>query len=123
MLTSSPVSSVTRPAEEYRRLSRLPDQRLLSCIHGPGRRPRGSPRRPPELTILLVIIQVIVSLLLIVLILLHSGKGGGLSEMFGGGMGAAAAGSTVVERNLDRITIVSAVIFSFTTVILAIRLQ
>jgi preprotein translocase subunit SecG len=38
-------------------------------------------------------------------------------------MGAAAAGSTVVERNLDRITIVSAVIFSFTTVILAIRLQ
>jgi preprotein translocase subunit SecG len=75
------------------------------------------------LTIFLVVIQVLVSLLLIVLILLHSGKGGGLSEMFGGGLGTAAAGSTVVERNLDRITIVSAVVFSFTTVILAIRLQ
>jgi preprotein translocase subunit SecG len=63
------------------------------------------------------------SLMLIVLILLHSGRGGGLSEMFGGGLGSAAAGSTVVERNLDRITVLAAVIFSFTTVILAIRLQ
>jgi preprotein translocase subunit SecG len=36
--------------------------------------------------------------------------------MFGGGMGAAAAGSTVVERNLDRITVVAALIFAFTTV-------
>ena len=43
--------------------------------------------------------------------------------MFGGGMGSAAAGSTVVERNLDRITVFAAVIFAFTTVILAIRLQ
>jgi len=43
--------------------------------------------------------------------------------MFGGGMGSAAAGSTVVERNLDRITVVAAVVFAFTTVILAIRLQ
>ena len=46
---------------------------------------------------------------------------GGLSDMFGGGMGTAAAGSTVVERNLDRITVATAVIFAFTTVILAIR--
>ncbi|MDQ6946821.1 MAG: preprotein translocase subunit SecG [Actinomycetota bacterium] len=57
------------------------------------------------------------------LILLHSGRGGGLSEMFGGGLGSAAAGSSVVERNLDRITVLAAVVFSFTTVILAIRLQ
>jgi preprotein translocase subunit SecG len=74
-------------------------------------------------TILLLAIHVIVSITLIVLILLHSGRGGGLSEMFGGGLGSAAAGSTVVERNLDRITIVAAVTFSFTTVILAVRLQ
>jgi preprotein translocase subunit SecG len=74
-------------------------------------------------TILLLAIHVIVSVTLIVLILLHSGRGGGLSEMFGGGLGSAAAGSTVVERNLDRITIVAAVTFSFTTVILAVRLQ
>ena len=75
------------------------------------------------LTIFVVGIHIIVSLLLIVLILLHSGRGGGLSDMFGGGVGTAAAGSTVVERNLDRITVATAVIFSFTTIILAIRLQ
>lgn len=68
-------------------------------------------------------IHVAVSLALIMLILLHSGRGGGLSEMFGGGLGSAAAGSSVVERNLDRITVVVAVVFSFTTVALAIRLQ
>jgi preprotein translocase subunit SecG len=75
------------------------------------------------LTIAILAIHIAVSLMLIVLILLHSGRGGGLSEMFGGGLGSAAAGSTVVERNLDRITVVTAVVFSFTTVILAIRLQ
>jgi preprotein translocase subunit SecG len=75
------------------------------------------------LTIVILGIHIIVSVTLIVLILLHSGRGGGLSEMFGGGLGSAAAGSTVVERNLDRITVVTAVVFSFTTVILAIRLQ
>jgi preprotein translocase subunit SecG len=68
-------------------------------------------------------IHVAVSCALIMLILLHSGRGGGLSEMFGGGLGSAAAGSSVVERNLDRITVVAAILFSFTTIILAIRLQ
>jgi preprotein translocase subunit SecG len=58
---------------------------------------------------------------LVILVLLHSGRGGGLSDMFGGGMGTAAAGSTVVERNLDRITVATAIIFAFTTIILAIR--
>ena len=75
------------------------------------------------LTAAIVVIHVIVSLLLVLLILLHSGRGGGLSDMFGGGIGASAAGSTVMERNLDRITVAVAVIFSFTTVILALRLQ
>ncbi len=75
------------------------------------------------LTIAVVVVHVAVSALLILLILLHSGRGGGLSDMFGGGMGTAAAGSTVVERNLDRITVAAAVVFAFTTVILAIRLQ
>jgi preprotein translocase subunit SecG len=64
-----------------------------------------------------------VALLLVLLVLLHSGRGGGLSDMFGGGMGSAAAGSTVMERNLDRITVAIAIVFSFTTVILALRLQ
>ncbi|MHB1503878.1 MAG: preprotein translocase subunit SecG [Acidimicrobiales bacterium] len=75
------------------------------------------------LTIIFVVIHVIVSLALIVLILLHSGKGGGLSDMFGGSVGQVAAGSTVVERNLDRITITVALIFTFTTITLALRLQ
>ncbi|HEV3401976.1 MAG TPA: preprotein translocase subunit SecG [Acidimicrobiales bacterium] len=75
------------------------------------------------LTILVVVIHVIVSLALIMLVLLHSGRGGGLSDMFGGGMGSAAAGSTVVERNLDRITVAACVVFAFSTIILEIRLQ
>ncbi len=75
------------------------------------------------LTAAIVVVHVIVALLLVLLVLLHSGRGGGLSDMFGGGIGASAAGSTVMERNLDRITVAIAVIFSFTTVILALRLQ
>lgn len=74
------------------------------------------------LTPIVIAIHIVVSLLLIVLILLHSGRGGGLSDMFGG-MSSATSGSTVVERNLDRITVATAVVFAFTTIILAIRLQ
>ncbi len=75
------------------------------------------------MTWIVIGIHVIASSVLILLILLHSGRGGGLSDMFGGGMGTAAAGSTVVERNLDRITVATGVVFSFTTLILALRLQ
>ena len=57
---------------------------------------------------------------IIFLVLLHSGKGGGLSDMFGGGIGAQTAGSTVVEQNLDRITIVRALVFVFATVALGL---
>jgi preprotein translocase subunit SecG len=78
---------------------------------------------PSVLTAVIVVVHVLVALLLVLLVLLHSGRGGGLSDMLGGGMGASAAGSTVMERNLDRITVVVAVMFSFTTVILALRLQ
>ena len=73
--------------------------------------------------IVLVVIHVIVSLGMLGLVLLHSGKGGGLSDMFGGGMGAAAQGSTVVEKNLDRITVVAAVIFIFTTLALGLLMS
>jgi preprotein translocase subunit SecG len=75
------------------------------------------------LNTILIVIDVIVALLLIFLILLHSGRGGGLSDMFGGGqLGGSMAGSTVVERNLDRLTVIACIIFMFTTVILALRL-
>ena len=75
------------------------------------------------MTVLLIIIDVVAALSLIALVLLHSGRGGGLSDMFGGGMGASAAGSTVIEKNLDRITIVVALVFTFTTLTLALLLD
>jgi preprotein translocase subunit SecG len=67
-----------------------------------------------------LVLHVSLSLGLIFLVLLHSGKGGGLSDMFGGGMGATSAGSTVVEQNLNRITVLVATSFTFTTVALAL---
>ena len=65
------------------------------------------------------ILYVLIGAITIALVLLHSGRGGGLSDMFGGGLGAAAAGSTSMERNLDRLTIVIGLIFAFLTFILA----
>jgi preprotein translocase subunit SecG len=76
------------------------------------------------LNVILLVIQVESSLTLIFLILLHSGRGGGFSDMFGGGqLGGSMAGSTVVKRNLDRLTVITGVIFMFTTVLLALRLD
>lgn len=67
-----------------------------------------------------ITIHVVISLVLILLILLHSGRGGGLSDMFGGGMGPAAArGSTVMDRNLQRITVVTGVLFGVSTLVLS----
>jgi preprotein translocase subunit SecG len=73
--------------------------------------------------IAVLVLHVLTCLTLIVLVLLHSGKGGGLSDMFGGGMGAAAAGSTVVEKNLDRLTVVAGVVFTFTSISLALLID
>ena len=70
--------------------------------------------------LLLWITQFGLGLGLIFLVLIHSGRGGGLSDMFGGGLGASAAGSTVMEKNLDRITVVIALLFAFNTLILAL---
>ena len=44
-------------------------------------------------------------MILILMVLLHKGRGGGLSDMFGGGMSSSMGGSSVAERNLDRLTI------------------
>jgi preprotein translocase subunit SecG len=54
---------------------------------------------------------IVFSFLLGLLVLMHKGKGGGLSDMFGGGMQSSVGGSSVAERNLDRITIVVALIW------------
>ena len=72
---------------------------------------------------LVIGIHSIVSFTLIFLVLLHSGRGGGLSDMFGGGLGASAAGSTMVEKNLDRLTVICGLIFTFTTIALAMILD
>ncbi len=74
------------------------------------------------LTGAIVVVHVIVSLVLILFILLKSGRGGGLSDMFGGGAMSTMSGSTVVEKNLDRLTVITGVIFAVTTVVLSLRL-
>ncbi len=75
------------------------------------------------LTAIVLVFHIAACLTLVFLVLLHSGRGGGLSDMFGGGLGASAAGSTVVEKNLDRITVVASVVFAFTTIGLALMLD
>ncbi|HEV7526114.1 MAG TPA: preprotein translocase subunit SecG [Acidimicrobiia bacterium] len=74
------------------------------------------------LNAVLLVTHLAASIVLIVFILLHAGRGGGLSDMFGGAGGGAMAGSTVVEKNLDRLTVVVALVFSFTSVLLSMRL-
>jgi preprotein translocase subunit SecG len=65
---------------------------------------------------LAIVFHAILSLAVIALVLLHSGRGGGLSDVFGGGMSTSSlSGSTVVERNLDRITVIVGVLFGIST--------
>src|SRR5687768_11593443 len=79
---------------------------------------------PTVLNVLLIVVHLIASGLLLLFVLLHAGRGGGLSDMFGGASGGGSmAGSTVVEKNLDRITVATAIIFTFTTILLALRLE
>lgn len=63
------------------------------------------------MTLGLSIVLIITSLLMVVLVLLHRGKGGGLSDLFGGGVTSSLGSSTVVERNLDRLTIITGIIW------------
>ncbi|MFE9095018.1 preprotein translocase subunit SecG [Streptomyces sp. NPDC007264] len=66
---------------------------------------------------------IVFSLLLMLLVLMHKGKGGGLSDMFGGGMQSSVGGSSVAERNLDRITIVIALLWFACIVVLGILMK
>jgi preprotein translocase subunit SecG len=59
----------------------------------------------------LSVILIVTSFLLIALILLHRGKGGGLSNLFGGGVSSSLGGSSVVEKNLDRFTIATGLVW------------
>lgn len=61
--------------------------------------------------ITLLVLAIVTSLVLTLLVLLHRGKGGGLSSLFGGGMQSSLSGSSVVEKNLDRLTIIVALLW------------
>jgi preprotein translocase subunit SecG len=88
-----------------------------SCVRGP----------PPWIESLVVLVGILIALhlilalLLILFVLLHRGQGGGLSDMFGGGAGGMQ-GSAVVERNLDRFTIVTGLAFAGTNCALVVLL-
>jgi preprotein translocase subunit SecG len=73
--------------------------------------------------LLFSIVLTIASLLMIVLILMHKGRGGGLSDMFGGGISSSLGGSSVAERNLDRITVGIAVVWVVCIVALGLLLK
>ncbi len=70
----------------------------------------------------ILVAHVITCLGLIGAILLHSGRGSGLSSSFGGGLPSTFSGTTLIERNLDRITIVLAVVFALTSIALVLLL-
>jgi preprotein translocase subunit SecG len=69
--------------------------------------------------ITLSVILIVTSIALVVLVLLHKGKGGGLSDLFGGGVSSTLGSSSVVERNLDRITIFFGVLWFVCIIALA----
>ncbi len=69
------------------------------------------PHRLIAMRMFLDILLIITSVLLVLLVLLHRAKGGGLSSLFGGGVQSSLSGSTVVEKNLDRVTIFTGLIW------------
>ena len=73
--------------------------------------------------VVLNVLLVLTSTVLVVLILLHRGKGGGLSSMFGGAVSSSLAGSSVVEKNLNRLTVFCGVIWAVCIVALGILLK
>jgi len=69
------------------------------------------------------ILLIVTSLMLVLLVLLHKGRGGGLSDMFGGGMSSGLGGSSIAERNLDRLTIGTGIIWALSIVALGLLLK
>ena len=63
------------------------------------------------MVIAISVVLIMTSLLMILLVLLHKGKGGGLSDLFGGGVSSTLGSSSVVERNLDRLTIFTGILW------------
>lgn len=69
------------------------------------------------------IVLIVASALMVLLVLLHKGKGGGLSDLFGGGVSSSLGGSSVVERNLDRLTIGTGVLWFVCIVVLGLLMK
>ncbi|HXA59452.1 MAG TPA: preprotein translocase subunit SecG [Streptosporangiaceae bacterium] len=69
------------------------------------------------------IVLIVTSMLMVLLVLLHKGKGGGLSDLFGGGISSSLGGSSVVERNLDRLTVATGVIWFVSIVVLGLLMK
>ncbi len=72
------------------------------------------------LNVIVLVVDIVAALFLVIFVLLHSGKGSGLSDMFGGG--GSLSGGTSLERRLDRITVITAIVFGMTTFWLALKL-
>jgi len=72
------------------------------------------------LSIVLKIVLVLTSVLVVLLVLLHKGKGGGLSDMFGGGISSGAGSSGVAERNLNRLTVGLALLWTLVIILLGL---
>ncbi len=70
--------------------------------------------------VIALITTVLSAVAIIVFVLLHSGKGAGMSEMFGGMMPITSSGTSIIEKNLDRITIVAAVVFGISLLVLMV---
>ncbi len=75
------------------------------------------------MVVALSIVLILASVTLVLLILLHRGKGGGLSSMFGGGVSSNLSGSSVAEKNLDRLTVVTGLIWIICIVALGLLLK
>jgi preprotein translocase subunit SecG len=86
----------------------------------PAPHPNGA---PSTVVTFLSILLSITSILMIVLVLLHKGKGGGLSTMFGGGVSSSLGGSAVVEKNLDRLTIICGLVWIVSIIALGLLLK
>jgi preprotein translocase subunit SecG len=71
----------------------------------------------------LQVILMVSSAILILLILLHRAKGGGLSSLFGGGVQSSLSGSSVVEKNLDRLTLFVAAVWVISIVGIGLDLK
>ena len=74
------------------------------------------------MTLLFTIVLMITSILMILMVLLHKGRGGGMSDMFGGGVSSSLGGSSVAERNLDRLTVGIGVIWAACVIALGLLL-